>query len=127
MIFFHVDKLDNPPLPSSVAFQIPVSIQKEIVSRCIIDERISTCVMTASVLKQLGSPNLSLSTITLCSWDGHPSHPLGLYRNFLVTVASKATFIDIEVLDAPLNYNILLGHSYTHAMSIVSSTFHLKM
>lgn len=26
MIVFHVEKLENPPLPSSVAFQVPISI-----------------------------------------------------------------------------------------------------
>lgn len=83
--------------------------------------------MFPSVWKQLGSPNLSPSTITLWAWNGHPSQPLGLYHNYLVTVAGKTVCIDIEVIDAPLDYNILLGHSYTYAMLVFASEIDRKM
>ena len=35
--------------------------------------------------------------------------------------------VDIEVIDTPLDYNILLGCSYTYAMSFVPSAVHHKM
>lgn len=79
MIVFDVDKAEHPPLPSSVSFQILVSIRNIIIQWCIIDEGASTCVMTASVLKQFGSPNLSPSTITLRAWDKHPSQLANQY------------------------------------------------
>ena len=47
--------------------------------------------------------------------------------NCLITLAGKTICIEVEVIDAPLDYNILLGHSYTYAMSIVPSTVHRKM
>jgi len=83
--------------------------------------------MATSVWKKLGSPDLSPFTITLHAWDGHPSQPLVLYRNFTVIVAGNTVSIDIEVIDAPLDYNILLGHSYTYAMSVVTYAVHCKM
>lgn len=83
--------------------------------------------MATSVWKQLGSPNLSPSIITLCSWDSHPSHPLGLYHNFPIVVSRKTVSIDIEGIDAPLDYNILLYHSYTYVMSVVTSAVFCKM
>lgn len=83
--------------------------------------------MSTIVWKQLGSPDLSRSTIALCAWDGHHSQPLGLYHNFLVTVADKTICIDIEVINPPLDYNILLGRSYTYAMAFFASTVHRKM
>jgi len=48
-----------------------------------------------------------------------------MYHNFQVTLVGKTIHIDIEVIDAPLDYNILLGCSYTYAMSVVASAvFH---
>ena len=35
--------------------------------------------------------------------------------------------VDVEVIDAPLDYNILLGRSYTYVMLDVPSTVHRKM
>jgi hypothetical protein len=33
--------------------------------------------------------------------------------------------VDVEVVDAPLDYNLLLGHNWTNDMTtIVSSIFH---
>ena len=65
LIVFDVDQSEHPPLPTSVAFQIPVKIWNANVSRCIIDEVASTYLMFASFLKQLGSLELAPSTITL--------------------------------------------------------------
>ena len=45
LIFFNAHQLEHPPLPASVAFQILVKIGNANVSRCIIDEGASTCVM----------------------------------------------------------------------------------
>ena len=81
----------------------------------------------ASVWKKLGSLDLSPSNITLCAWDNHPSQPLSLYRNCRIIVVGKMFLIDIEVIDAPLDYNILLGHSYTYLMSAVRSAIFHKM
>ena len=65
LIIFDVDRSEHLPLPSSVAFQIPVKIWNANVSRCIIDKGASTYVMSASVWKQLRSLELAPSTITL--------------------------------------------------------------
>ena len=83
--------------------------------------------MSASVWKQLGSPELAPSTITLRAWDGHASQPIGLFRNCPITLAGKTVCVDIEVINAPLDYNILLGRSYTYAMSTVPSMVFHKM
>ena len=83
--------------------------------------------MSASVWKQLGSPELAPSTITLRAWDGHASQPIGLFRNCPITLAGKTVCVDVEFIDAPLDYNILLGKSYTYAMSAVPSAVFRKM
>ena len=45
----------------------------------------------------------------LRAYDGHPSTPIDLYQNVLVYLAEETVHIEIEVLDAHLEYNILLG------------------
>ena len=119
MIVFDAHQSEHPPLPASVAFQILVKIWNANVSRCIIDEGASTCVMSTLVWKQLGSPELAPSMITLRAWDGHASQPIGLFRNCPITLAGKTVCVEVEVIDAPLDYHILLGQSYTYAMSAV--------
>ena len=65
--------------------------------------------------------------ITLRVWDGHASQPIGLFCNFPITLAGKTICVDVEFIDAPLNYNILLGRSYTYSMSVVPFAVHRKM
>jgi len=120
MIIFDVEKLEHSPLPSFVAIKILVSIRNSTIQWCIIKEGASTYVMVANVWKKLGSPYLSPSTITLHAWDGHPSQPLGLYHNFPITTIRNIVSIDIEVIDDPLDYKILLGCTYTYAMLAVT-------
>ena len=94
-IIFNVDRSEHPPLLASVAFQIPLKIWNAKISDCIIDEGASTYVMSASVLKQLRSPELAPSTITLRAWDGHTSQPIGLFQNCPITLAGKTVCIDV--------------------------------
>jgi len=103
MIVFDVDKSEHPLLPSSVAFQIPISIRNTTIHWCNIDEGTSTYVMATSVWKQLGSPDLFPATITLCAWEGHASQPLGLYNKCPIIVVGKTISIDIKVFDSPLD------------------------
>jgi hypothetical protein len=121
LITFDLD-CGEPRLPTLVAFQIPVKIQNITVHRCIIDEGASTCIMSKIVWKKLGSPELVPSTITLRAYDGRPSSPEGLFQNVPIELGGKTILIDIEVIDAPLDYNILFGHSYMYAMKAVASS-----
>jgi hypothetical protein len=99
---------------------MPVKIQNIKVHRCIIDEGASTCIVSKTVWKKLGSSELVPSVITLRSYDGRPSSPKGLFQNVLVELGRKTILIDIEVIDTPLNYNILFGHRYMYAMKVIS-------
>ena len=66
LIVFSVDSSEHPPLPSPIAFEIPIRVCNAIISLCIIDEGASTYVMSAIIWKQLKSSNLFASTFTLC-------------------------------------------------------------
>ena len=66
------------------------------------------------------------STITLRAYDGRPSQPEGLYQNVPIELAGKSVLIDVEVVDAPRDYNIILGRSFMYAMKVnASSVFHM--
>jgi hypothetical protein len=78
--------------------------------------------MSKTVWKKLGSPELVPSTITLRAYDGRPSSPEGLFQNVPIELGGKTILIDIEVIDAPLDYNILFGRSYMYAMKAVASS-----
>jgi hypothetical protein len=112
----------EPRLPSLVAFQIPVKIQNIMAHWCIIDGGPSTYIMCKSVWKKLGSSELIPSTITLRAYDGRPSSPEGLFQNVPVELGGKTILINIEVIDALLEYNILFGRSYMYAMNVISSS-----
>jgi hypothetical protein len=78
--------------------------------------------MSKTVWQKLGSLKLIPSTITLRAYDGRPSSPEGLFQNVPVELGGKTILIDIEVIDAPLDYNILFGRSYMYAMKAVASS-----
>jgi hypothetical protein len=78
--------------------------------------------MSKTIWQKLGSPEIIPSAITLRAYDGRPSSPEGLFQNVPVELGGKTILIDIEVIDAPLNYNILFGHSYMYAMKAVTSS-----
>jgi hypothetical protein len=78
--------------------------------------------MSKVVWKKLGSPELVPSAITLRAYDGRPSSPEGLFQNVPIELGGKTILIDIEVIDAPLDYNILFGRSYMYAMKAVASS-----
>ena len=56
LITFDTEKKETR-MPSTIAFQIPVSIWNLVVHRCIVDEGASMCVMSTLVWQKLGSSN----------------------------------------------------------------------
>jgi hypothetical protein len=104
-----------------------VKIQNITVHRCIIDEGESTCIMSKTVWQKLSSHELIPSAITLRAYDGRPSSPEGIFQNVPVELEGKTILIDIEVIDAPLDYNILFGRSYMYAMKEVASSIFRAM
>jgi hypothetical protein len=121
LITFDLD-CGEPHLPALVDFQIPVKIWNIIVHQCIIDEGASTCIMSKNVWQKLGSPEIIPSAITLRFYDGQPSSLEGIFQNFLVELGGKTILIDIEVIDALLDYNILFGRSYMYTKKVVASS-----
>jgi len=82
--------------------------------------------MSIQCWTSLGSPTLNQSPTILKAFDGRGFHPFGILHDLPIGVEGKTVNIDVEVVDAPLDYNLLLGRSWSYPMTtVVSSVFRL--
>jgi hypothetical protein len=124
IIFYLEDHF--PRLPPQLAFQIQVIVSDKNICRTIIDEGSSTCVMSLTSWKAIGSPSLNESQTTLKSFNFSIFKPYGVLPSFHITLEGKMVQVEVEVFDAPLDYNPLLSHSWIDSMHVVLSTlFHV--
>jgi hypothetical protein len=116
----------KPRLPYHVAFQIvvahPTKTFTRNIFRTVVDEGASTCVMSLACWKAIGQPVLSPSPTLLTAFDGRSFRPHGIIPSFPVQLGGKTVCVEVEVVDAPLDYNLLLGWSWTYAMQAVVAT-----
>ena len=82
-----------------------------IVKRTMIDEGAATSVMSLPCWKGLGSPELSKSSTMLIVFDGRSFWLHGILPSLKVLLGGKTVAIEVEVVDAPLDYNLLLGRN----------------
>ena len=52
-------------------------------------------------------------------YDGHPTKAQGILPHVPITLSRKKVLIDIEVVNAQLDYNLLLKRIYVYAMQAV--------
>jgi hypothetical protein len=125
LIVFNLDD-HIPRLPPQLAFQIQVVVSDKSICRIVIDEGASTCVMSFSCWKSIGSPPLNESQNTLRAFNGSGFKPYGVLPSLPVTLEGKTVQLEVEVFDTPLDYNLLLGRSWVDSMrAVVSTLFHV--
>ena len=91
--------------------------------KCIfIDEGTPTCVMSLVYWKALSSPIHSQYLTMLTDFDGCSFHPHNILPTFPVQLGGKTVEVKVEVVDAPLDYNLLLGCNWTYAMTVIVSS-----
>ena len=62
----------------------------------------------------------------LTAFDGRSFKPHGILPSLKVCLGGKTVAIEVEVVDAPLDYNLLLGRNWMYSMqAIASSLFHV--
>ena len=61
--------------------------------------------------------------MTLKAFDGRTYKPCGIINNLQVELGGKIVSIDVEVVDGPIYYNILLGRPWVYAMTTIVSTY----
>jgi hypothetical protein len=88
----------------------------------VVDEGASTCVMSLVCWKAINQLIFSLSPTLLTAFDDHSFKPHGIIPSFSMQLGEKTVCIEFEVVDVPLDYNLLLGRSWTYAMHAVVAT-----
>jgi hypothetical protein len=78
--------------------------------------------MSLSCWKGLKSHALNKSPTILRAFNGRGFHPHGLLQSPPIQLGGKIITVDVEVVDAPLDYNFLLGRSRFYAMIVVASS-----
>jgi hypothetical protein len=116
----------KPRLPYHVSFQIVVAYPTKIFTRnifhTVVDEGSSTCVMSLACWKAIVQLILSPSPTLLTAFDDHSFRPHGIIPSFPMQLGGKTVCVEVEVVDAPLDYNLLLGRSWTYAMQAMVAT-----
>ena len=90
---------------------IRVECLNMIVKRTLFDEGVATFVMSLSCWKGLDSLELSKSVTMLTAFDGRSFRPHVILHSLKVRLGGKTVAIEVEVVDAPLDYNLLLGRN----------------
>jgi hypothetical protein len=91
----------------------------------VVEKGASTCVMSLVCWKAISQPGLSPSPTFLTEFNSQSSKPHGIIPSFPMHIGGKVVCVKVEVVDAPLDYNLLLGRSWTYAMhAVVATIFH---
>jgi hypothetical protein len=109
----------KPHFPYHVAFEMHVGYSKYTINRIVVDEGTATCVMSLVCWRALGFPTLSRSPTMLTYFDSRSFHPHDILPAFPVHLGWNTIEVDVKVVDAPLDYNILLGHNWNYAMTAI--------
>jgi hypothetical protein len=87
-----------------------------------VDEGASTCMMSLACWRAIGQLEVSLLPTLLTTFDGLYFIPHGIIPSFPMQLEGRIVCVKVEVVDVPLDYNILLGQSGTYVMAAVVST-----
>jgi hypothetical protein len=121
-IHFDWGVLTRPRLPSYLPFQITVQVCGRNVPQTLIDEGLSVSILSSIAWKALGYPSLVPVTQNLLAFNRRTSQSLGTLPQFPVTLGGKNVFIDVMVVQDPLDFDLLLGRDYVYAMKAIVST-----
>ena len=115
MITFKLDDFKTR-LSHQLDFLLATKIVGKPIHRTVLDEGASTSVMSLSCWRDIGSLEINHFPTTLKAFDGHDFQPYGLLPTIHVELGGKLVSIHIEVIDTPLDYNLLLGRNKFYAM-----------
>jgi hypothetical protein len=121
-IHFDWGVLTGPRLPSHIPFQITVQVFGQTFLRHLIDEGSSVSILSSIAWQALGCPPLAPVTQNLLAFNRRTSQPLGTLPQFPITLGGKTVFIDVMVVQDPLDFSLLLGRDYVYAMKAIVST-----
>ena len=121
LIHFNVENYKSR-LPHQLAFHISSRVVGRKVHQTVLDEGALTSVFSIAFCRAIGSVEVMKLPTTLKYFDVRGLQPRGLFSALSVELGGKTVSIQVEVVDAPLDYNILLGRNWFYAMTVVAST-----
>jgi hypothetical protein len=90
----------------------------------LLDEGVSISILSFVAWHALCCPLLAPVTQKLLAFNRRTSQPLGTLPLFPLTLGGKNVFIDVMVVQDPLDFSLLLGWDYIYSIkSIVSTLF----
>jgi hypothetical protein len=87
-----------------------------------VDEGAPASILSSSIWKVLGSPELVCSLHELLDFDRCPSEYFGVLPQLPISLGGKTVLVDVIVVQGPLDFNMLLERDYVYAMNAVVST-----
>lgn len=72
--------------------------------------------MSMTTWIQIGYPSMSPLTGRVWAFNGRTSKTEGTCPDLPITLAGKTVYLDVTIMTSKLDYNILLGRDYIHAM-----------
>ena len=73
--------------------------------------------MSLDCWKSINSSSLNHFPTTLKAFDGRGFQPYGPLQYLVIKLRGKTFFVDVEVVDAPLDYNFLFGQRFFYVMN----------
>ena len=98
----------HPHLPYYLSLLIHVECLNKTVKHNVIDEGAAAFMVSLACWKGLGSPELSKSATMLTAFGGRSFRSHDILPSLKVYLGGKTVAIKVEVVDVPLDYNILL-------------------
>ena len=89
----------------------------------IIDEGASVSILSSTTWKVIGSPSLLPEMRNMTGLDKGTSRPLGILPSLPITLRRKIVYLNMMVVQGPLDYNLLLGNDYIYSMGAIFSSF----
>jgi hypothetical protein len=114
--------LTGPHLLSHIPFHITVQVCDRDIPQTLIDEGESISIFSSFSWQDLGFPQLAPVTQNLLSFNKRTSQPLGNLPRFRVNLGGKTVFIDVMVVQDPLDFSLILGRDYVYSMKAIFST-----
>ncbi|MCY6525080.1 retropepsin-like aspartic protease, partial [Actinobacillus pleuropneumoniae] len=107
VVSFDWNLLGRPRLPASVPFRIIAQIYRMVMASTIIDEGASVSILSSTAWKALGSPSLLPEMRNLTGFDKGTSRPLGILPKLPITFRKKIIYVNVMVVQGPVDYNLL--------------------
>jgi len=108
VIFFDRNNITKTHLPLDIPFQISVGVSDKDIFHTIV-EGASISILSSTAWQVIGSPQLVPTTEKILVFNRRPTRPLGIILQLPITLERKIVYINVMVVQGPLDFNLLLG------------------